>query len=62
MPAHVNRLGWPATAASGGSPGTARLGRNARITAHLLGWPLLVKIGLLSGFAITAAVQHLLAV
>jgi hypothetical protein len=62
MPALVNRLGWPATAAIGGSPGTPRLRRNARITAHLLGWPLLVKTGLLSGFALTAAVQHLLAV
>lgn len=56
----VERLKW-VTAAAGGSPGTPRLGRNARITAHLFGWPLLVKVGLLSGFALAAAVQHLLA-
>jgi hypothetical protein len=31
------------------------------IAAHLLGWPLLVKVGLLTGFSLAAAVQHLLA-
>lgn len=62
MPALVNELEWPAIAAAGGRAGTPRLGRTARILAHLFGWPLLVKVGLLTGFALAAAVQHQLAV
>jgi hypothetical protein len=60
MPALVNEMEWPAIAA-GRLTGTSRPSRTARIAAHLLGWPLLVKAGLLSGFALAAAVQHLLA-
>lgn len=60
MPALVSKMDWPPFA-PGGSAGTPRLGRAARITAHLLGWPLLVKLGLLLGFALTAAVQTVLA-
>lgn len=62
MPALVNELKWPGIAAAGGSTGTQRLARTARILAHLFGWPLLVKAGLLTGFALAAAVQHQLAV
>lgn len=62
MPALVKKLEWPAIAAAGGLPGTPRLGRTARILAHLFGWPLLVKAGLLTGFALAAAVQHQLAI
>lgn len=58
MPALVNEVERPAIAAAG----TPRFGRTARITAHLLGWPILVKGGLLTGFALAAAVQHQLAV
>lgn len=61
MPALAKELEWPAVAA-GGLAGTPRLGRTARILAHLFGWPLLVKVGLLTGFALAAAVQHQLAV
>lgn len=61
MPALVNELEWPAIAA-GRSAGTSRPRHTARIAAHLLAWPLLVKAGLLSGFALAAAVQHLLTV
>ena len=61
MPALVDELEWPAMVA-GRSTVTPRFGRTARMTAHLLAWPLLVKAGLLSGFALGAAVQHLLAV
>ncbi len=61
MPALVNELEWPAISA-GRSAGTRRPRRAARIAVHFLGWPLLVKIGLLSGFALSAAVQHMLAV
>ena len=32
------------------------------IATHLVGWPLLVKVGLFTGFGLAAAVQHLLAV
>ena len=36
--------------------------RRARgIAAQLVAWPLLVKAGLLTGFALSASVQHLLA-
>jgi hypothetical protein len=62
MPALVKKLDWPAIAAAGRSGGTPQLGRIARIVAHVVGWPLLVKSGLLSGFALAAAVQHLVAV
>ena len=61
MPALVSKMDWPPLAPGGGATGTPRLGRAARITAHLLGWPLLVKLGLLLGFALTAAVQTVLA-
>jgi hypothetical protein len=36
-----------------------RLRRAARIGAHVLGWPILVKTGLLTGFAVAAAARHL---
>lgn len=62
MPALVKKLDWPAIASAGRLGGTPRLGRTARIAAHLLGWPILVKAGLLSGFALAATVQQLLAV
>ncbi|HYW17489.1 MAG TPA: hypothetical protein VE891_15230 [Allosphingosinicella sp.] len=62
MPALVKEMDWRAIPASGRSNGAPLLGRTARITAHLLGWPLLVKAGLLTGLAIASAVQHLLAV
>lgn len=62
MPALVNELEWPGTAAAGRPTGPRRLGRTARIMAHLFGWPLLAKAGLLTGFALAAAVQHHLAV
>lgn len=55
MPATAKELHWPGI----DSP---RLGRTARITAHLLGWPILVKGGLLTGFGLAAAIQQLLAV
>jgi hypothetical protein len=58
MPATAKEFHWPALAASGGP----RLGRTARITAHLFGWPLLIKLGLLTGFGLAAAIQQLLAV
>lgn len=58
MPALANELEWPAIAA-GRSAGTSRPRRTARIAVHVLGWPLRVKIGLLSGFSLAAAVQHL---
>ena len=61
MAALVNELGWPAITARRPTV-TPRLGRTARITAHLLGWPLLVKVGLLTGFAVAAAVQKLVSV
>lgn len=62
MPALVKKPDWPAIAAAGRLGGTPQLARTARIAAHLLGWPLLVKVGLLSGFALAAGVQHLLSV
>ncbi|HEX8239494.1 MAG TPA: hypothetical protein VF574_07130 [Allosphingosinicella sp.] len=61
MQAPVNIPGQPAIAAPRADSRTPRLGRAARMTAHLLGWPLLVKAGLLSGCALAAAVQHLVA-
>jgi hypothetical protein len=61
MPALVNELEWPAISA-GRATGTSRPRRTAQVAAHLLAWPLLVKAGLLSGFAVAATVQHLLEV
>lgn len=60
MAALSKEPGWPAIATPGSVAGTPLLRRTARLAAHLLGWPLLVKGGLLTGFALAAAVQHLL--
>lgn len=58
----LKELRWPAITTAGSVAGTPRLRRTGRLTAHLLGWPLLVKGGLLTGFALAAAVQNLLSV
>lgn len=62
MAALLDDLAWPAVTTAGILTGTPRLGRTARITAHLVGWPLLLKVGLLTGFALAAAVRHLVSV
>ena len=58
MPAAPKEFHWPALAATD----IPHLGRTGRITAHLFGWPILVKVGLLTGFGLAASVQQLLAV
>jgi hypothetical protein len=50
-------MAWP-----GGLDGAPRLRRVRRIAAHVVGWPVLAKAGLLTGFAIAASVRHLLIV
>ncbi|HEX8125094.1 MAG TPA: hypothetical protein VF548_05875 [Allosphingosinicella sp.] len=60
MPALVNELQWPTIAAAAGATGMSGRRRAARLAGHLLGWPLLVKAGLLGGVGLAWAVRHLL--
>lgn len=60
MPTCVDQAEWPAVAWLDDLVGAPRLRRARRIAAHILGWPLLVQVGLLTGFAIAAFVRHLL--
>ena len=62
MAALMKNMEWPVIALLGKLEGTPGLRLAGRIAAHLLGWPLLVKAGLLTGFALSASVQHLLAI
>ena len=61
MAALVNKGRWPTSPAAGRLAGMPRLCRAGWIAAQVLGWPILVKAGLLTGFAVAASVQHLLA-
>ena len=60
MPALVDELNWPANPATAGVSGRPGARRAARLAGHLLGWPLLVKAGLLGGVGLAWAVRHLL--
>ena len=57
----VKKGRWRAIPAAGRPDRLPRLRRAGWIGAQIIGWPLLLKAGLLTGFALAASVQHLLA-
>ena len=62
MSALAEKERWGAISAPNRRDGVPRRRRIAALAAQAVGWSLLVPAGLLTGFAIAASVQHVLAI